>query len=691
MTKRTDPKSLDFHLKKILSNERRFENVYQSLTRMFRDFGHSRVTALGKDVYDFAVFRQGNRHLIGLSHEINSFVTFVQSAAEGGDSAKLAFVLEGEPGNAKTFFVDYLQEAYREFLEEDTNSRFTFKFKNLDKLGGYGQLNEISSQTFEDPMILAMNLFGFSKKKREIAKEYLAAKGFDESEVERMFDIYRPLGACSSYALRKIREHTDGNIESMLDFVDIVPVELSPSEGTVTSVLHAKDKVSATAFDLVGGQDVVRILQLSDQNNPYKINVGAGALARSGGGGIHFVDELFKFNDDLIKVYLGLIQNREIEVMSYKWFLDTCIIATTNYTELMNFKDNDENQPVIDRCRFINVPHNTDVLLQNKLTEYAKGKGKKTTFGGDPLHYDPNLNIAANTAAVLTRLPLNEKISRGDMLLLTSGRGTERNGIGKLRELYEEMDRNPDASKRFGRRGVGHRGIVKALDMQRESIATQEGKCMYAADFFDALEQTIIDSVSNAADRKKYLDDIAFSRFEHKKSVKVALFNAYMEDEDAIEKRVMQYVNQIVAIGSDEVSWGEDMVYHDPQTGNVASIRLDKRFVDSVEARMGLKNKEAKDTYRQQVKDMYAREVQKIEPKFNFMEQERLVRAVTEVTLESDINQQGNLIGALTNPENEENRKLRTKLENVMINKLGYCHTCAAKSIEYYCTKEDES
>ena len=48
------------------------------------------------------------------------------------------------------------------------------------------------------------------------------------------------------------------------------------------------------------------------------------------------------------------------------------------------------------------------------------------------------------------------------------------------------------------------------------------------------------------------------------------------------------------------------------------------------------------------------------------------------------------LIGALANRTNEENQKLYDRMINTMLNKLGYCRTCAQKTIEYFCTQEDE-
>jgi serine protein kinase len=69
----------------------------------------------------------------------------------------MAFVLAGEPGNGKTFLVEYLSALYRNFLAKAENRKYTFRFKHLDRLVSYGQISIIESQTYEDPMILAMN------------------------------------------------------------------------------------------------------------------------------------------------------------------------------------------------------------------------------------------------------------------------------------------------------------------------------------------------------------------------------------------------------------------------------------------------------------------------------------------------------------------------------------------------------
>ena len=83
-----------------------------------------KVVVNGKTTYDFSIFRTGKKHIIGMYDEINSFVSYVKDAAEGGSSAETAFVLVGEPGNGKTFLVDYLCAKYRNFLSQGKNSPF---------------------------------------------------------------------------------------------------------------------------------------------------------------------------------------------------------------------------------------------------------------------------------------------------------------------------------------------------------------------------------------------------------------------------------------------------------------------------------------------------------------------------------------------------------------------------------------
>jgi serine protein kinase len=129
--------------------------------------------------------------------------------------------------------------------------------------------------------------------------------------------------------------------------------------------------------------------------------------------------------------------------------------------------------------------------------------------------------------------------------------------------------------------------------------------------------------------------------------------------------------------------------YRDPQTAELKALKVDERFINSVEERLGLKTEEQRESFRTSIRKIYGQKIS-IDPNYDFMDNLDLVKAVTDVRLKSDIAGAGSLIGALANRTNEENQKLYDRMIGTMLNKLGYCHTCAQKTIEYFCTQEDE-
>ncbi len=681
-----DEKSLDFHVKNVIGGKRRFENAFQAITRMILADPEmiGKATVNGRSTYDFKVFRQGKKHIIGMFDEINSFVSFVKDASEGGSSKEMAFVLIGEPGNGKTFFVDYLNGIYRDFISQPENKRYTFRFKNLDKIGGYGKITFIESQTLEDPMILAMNLFGTTDKNQE----YLSKSGAKNKQIDQFYENYRPLGACSDYIFNQIREHCDGDVEKMKGFIEIVEVPISESRGTLTGKYAAKDKITSSAVDLLGDESITRLLHITDTQNPYRFDLRRGALARVAGGGIHFADEIFKNKRDLVQVYLGVIQNRTIEIEGFKWPLDTLVIATSNNSEFARFLEEKEQAPIVDRCRLTYMSHNTNYKLQMQLTDYAVGSHKKTTFASEELHIDPNLNYALSVSVILTRMPPSDKLTPVEMMKLAAGEVAGEKSIKTLAEVISDLNSDPDITKRFGQKGLGHRNLGRAVQILLERSETQEGKCMYAGDIFKTLETVILDYVQDPNDRTKYFNDLKTAKGLHRKNIMTAIFNAYMDEPTAIEKDVMNYVNMIIGIDAKNLGSDKIWTYKDPQTGKVISIKIDESFINSVESRLGLKTNEQKQSFRNTISKIYGQKMIQ-DPNYDFMDNNDLVRAVTDVRLKSDVAGAGSLVGALSNRTNEENLKLYNRMLDTMVNKLGYCSTCAKKTIEYFCTQED--
>jgi serine protein kinase len=682
----TNTHSLIQHIKAVKKGQRRFENAFKGVSRMIFEGGIEKTTVNGKTTYDFKVFRSGPKHVIGMYDEINSFVSYVKDAAEGGSSKEMAFVLVGEPGNGKTFFVEFLAGKYRSFLSRDENRKYTFKFQHLDRLGTYGRITTVESQTYEDPMILSMNLFDLLDDNKTFLSREI---GFSDAEVEALYGDYRPLGACSGYIWNDIRTHCDADLDRMLSFVEIIPVPLTESLGTVTGKYPAKDKITSSAVDLLGEESIQRLLHISDTNNPYRFDLRRGALARVAGGGIHFSDEIFKNKKDLVQVYLGVIQNRTIEIDGYKWPIDTLIVATSNNMEFHRFLSEKEEAPIVDRCRLCYVSHNTNYKLQKDLTNYTIGSETRTTLTKESLHQDPNLNYAASVGAVLSRLPRSEKLTPVETMKLAAGEVAGEKSIKALAEVIDTLNQDPEIINRFGQKGLGQRNLGRAIQLLIESSETNEGQCMFAYDVFKALERIVLDYVTEANDRAKYLEDIKTGKGLYRERIMTEMFNAYMDEPLAIRRDVMTYVNMIIGIDAEHLGPDKMWKYKDPQTGDLKALKIDERYVNSVEERLGLKTEEQRESFRTSIRKIYGQKIS-IDPNYDFMDNLELVKAVTDVRLKSDIAGAGSLIGALANRTNEENQKLYDRMINTMLNKLGYCRTCAQKTIEYFCTQEDE-
>ncbi|MBW2176435.1 MAG: serine protein kinase PrkA [Deltaproteobacteria bacterium] len=678
--------ALHHHMFELKAANRCFENAFQGVARMILDSDIDKVTVNGKSTYDFSIFRKGKKHVIGMYDEINSFVSYVKDAAEGGSSKEMAYVLVGEPGNGKTFFVEFVCERYRHFLSQAGNRKYTFRFKGMDKLGSYGRIATVESQTYEDPAILAMNLF----ENRVENKEYLGTVfGFSDPEIELLYENYRPLGACSGYIWNDIRNFSDGDIDNMLKLVEIFPVPLMESLGTVTGKYPAKDKITSSAVDLLGEESIQRLLHIIDTNNPYRFDLRRGALARVAGGGIHFSDEIFKNKKDLVQVYLGVIQNRNIEIDGFKWPIDSLIVATSNNSEFNRFLEEKEEAPIVDRCRISYISHNTNYRLQKDLTNYAIGSDVRTTLMRELLHQDPNLNYAASAAAVMTRLPRSEKLTPIETMKLAAGEVAGEKSIKTLSEVIDTLNQNPDITKRFGQKGLGQRNLGRSIQLLIESSETNEGRCMFAYDIYKALERVILDYVTDANDRSKYLEDLKTAKGLYRERIMTEMFNAYMDEPLAIRKDVLNYVNMIIGIDAENLGVDKMWKYKDPQTGELKALKVDERYIKSVEERLGLKTEEQRESFRTSIRKIYGQKIS-VDPDYDFMDNLELVKAVTDVRLKSDIAGAGSLIGALANRTNEENQKLYDRMIDTMLNKLGYCRTCAQKTIEYFCTQEDE-
>ena len=689
-----NPIVLREHVQHVAHGTVRFQNAYESVYEMILNGGHETKIVNGQPKTDFKIFRQGNRPMVGMYNEIMSLVSYIKNGAENGPAREMAFVIIGEAGNGKTTLIEYLCDKYREHVSMPANQRFTFRFTGLDneKFDNAFGLANMESQTFEDPMILAMNLF--SEKEKNIA--FLQSCGMNEEQIDCAMKKYRPLGACTEYNFTRMIEQTalsDNDILRLVDeHVRVVPVKIGANSGILTGKFSPLDKQNSTSADLIGNIDVQRTLLL-DPENPYTFNLRIGALARSACGGIHLADEYFRNKPDLLQIYLSAIQNRTIEWRGYKWPMDTIIIATSNHVPYANFAGDGENAPLLDRCQPCYVGHCTNKNEQIILTRYALGD-VKTTITGQKMHIDPNLESIASIATVFTRFPENKgdkKLSREDMLHLCADESAGDKTKAMLKEIVESLDKEQDFRKRFGQTGLGQRGLQKALVSMQKLQEVEEGKCLFTDDVFEAFKNTVRDDpVLDLQQKTRFIDEeFPAARNHYLHMIRETMFNAYLNDPDAIRGSVRNYVNMVVAIGSQQELRSDQRthVFTDPISGRRERIDIDQTFINGVEDKLGLTNKERKENFRSHILKLVGQHTWNGDRNYDFMDNKPLVHAVTDYTLDADINGCGSLAGALVNRMHDENNKLYNRLLETMTTKLGHCTTCAERTMKVYCDK----
>jgi len=287
-------------------------------------------------------------------------------------------------------------------------------------------------------------------------------------------------------------------------------------------------------------------------------------------------------------------------------------------------------------------------------------------------------------------LPHSEKLTAIETMKLAAGEVAGEKSIKTLAEVIDILNQEADITKRFGQKGLGQRNLGRAIQLMVESSETNEGRCMFAYDIFPAVERVILDYVSDNNNRAKYIGDLKLAKELYRERIMTEMFNAYMDEPQAIRKDVMSYVNMIIGMDADNLGPDKMWKYRDPQTDELKALKIDQRFIQSVEDRLGLKTEEQRESFRTSIRKIYGQKIS-LDSTYNFMDNLELVKAVTDVRLKSDIAGAGSLVGALANRTNEENQKLYDRMVDTMLNQLGYCKTCAQKTIEYFCTQEDES
>jgi serine protein kinase len=96
----------------------------------------------GKTTYDFSIFRNRAKHIIGMYDEINSFVSYVKDAAENGLVQGDGLCAGGGAWKRQDLFRGFLSAINTGIFCPRDHRKYSFRFTGLDKLGHYGRITD---------------------------------------------------------------------------------------------------------------------------------------------------------------------------------------------------------------------------------------------------------------------------------------------------------------------------------------------------------------------------------------------------------------------------------------------------------------------------------------------------------------------------------------------------------------------
>lgn len=110
--------------------------------------------------------------------------------------------------------------------------------------------------------------------------------------------------------------------------------------------------------------------------------------------------------------------------------------------------------------------------LTGKIKEYVKGNIVERV---NQLHEDPNLCYVISLVIISSRISTPRKLTLAEVVKLASG----------------------ETSRDFKRKGIPTKDIVRTIQKLTEISESKGGKCLFAGDFFKALELVLPEYVNN--------------------------------------------------------------------------------------------------------------------------------------------------------------------------------------------------
>lgn len=423
------------------------------------------------------------------------------------------------------------------------------------------------------------------------------------------------------------------------------------------------DPKSQDISELTGSIDLSTIGEFGVESDPRAFRFD-GELNIANRGMMEFI-EMLKVDQKFLYNLLTLTQEQNIKTGRFALiYADEVIMSHTNEHEFQAFTADKRSEALHDRIHMIAVPYNLRIDDEIKIYE-------KLIREGDikDIHIAPETLKVCSMVAVLSRLlpPKKQGISIVQKMLLYNGEKVADKNQNDARDLRDEHPRE-------GMDGVSPRFIINALST---AVCGDGQICVNPIDALRAIKGQIEHQPAYTEERKKeILNHINLAREEYDKQARKEVQKAFVHAfQDAAQTILENYLDNA------EASTKTGGKIKDPISGGYTEPN--ERLMRSIEEMIGISENEKK-SFRQDIMIGVAAFTRKGE-KFTYTSNQRLSEGIEKKLF----NDTKDLIRVITSGvvsgrklEDKDEKKL-IEAEMLLIEKKGYCKSCARELVRY--------
>lgn len=485
--------------------------------------------------------------LVGLEEPLDEIVSHIREAALGTDAKKRALILVGSRGSAKSTIARIFRTSYEKYSATPQGALHSVRFVDIPEAVQQEMKKVVGEEFTEQVVINPVYLLpedARRKLQQKLNETYRPELGYDldltdgklPPASQKLFD------ALLRHEAKEENGGPQGAYQRVLDkYARVYRVQVSETNKVGIATHKAGEPKSQDETDLTGSPDLIKSLK-TGFSNPLGFNFRDGEFFAANGG-ILELEEVFKWNEDMLKPLLGLAEERSAKGKKMpSVFVDTFVIGHTNWPEYDEKKSDPTNEAMLSRMKLVRIPFNLTVNHERAIHERIIGR----QAAAEGVHIAPHALRTTALWAVLSRLVKadDQAIDLLTKALLYNGEKPTAIGEAKIRDMIDA-----GVELKEGHHGVSVRDIQQVLPTILSHPELQEDRSVdgfiLLALIEDKLRSGQLDFDKKTRD--EFIKLLSVAKKDLTERVSADVRRAVAGDRDLLNNLFNNYVDNVIA------------------------------------------------------------------------------------------------------------------------------------------------